>query len=342
MEYQAAMQPSYYGRGMRHSPKHKARKPARGHAQSGRRAGSLAVMEKFPLLQRPHKYASGGRLGVMEKFPILQRPHEYATGGRLAVMEKFPLLQRPHHYAYGGALKKRVGRGPLAAALGKIPLLGMIMGPIAEAFGKGRRSGRGACTPGDLGRAYSQAAMDAERHNVQILGRNWKAASVNFEPGRCRPSKVTYEYDDSDGGGLRRRKAHGGNVARNMRTARRVEHATGMHTVRGYTRSDGTRVKAHLSANPGVAAGGRMVHRALTRHAATATKRRHRVAPHVRRTASGLVAVKGHLAHGKGGSMLRAGLAMMGPRMKQAMTANLHPAARHYTGRGRAGLLSPA
>lgn len=222
------------------------------------------MMEKFPLLARPHRYAFGGGMLASLKKRIAASTRARAPSrksGALSVMEKFPVLSRPNQYGHGGRMHR--GRGPLAMALSKIPILGLIAGPIAEALGKGRRGGA------------------ARRHMVQ---------------GHTR-----------------------------------------------YTAHGPVRVRPHAAKNPAGAArsvGGALVRHAMTAHGATAGQGRHRVAPHVRHTAYGPVMVKGHYAHGKGGSMLRAGVAMMAPRMMRAMTANLHPSARHYVGRG--GLLMPA
>ena len=88
---------------------------------------------KWPLLSRPQKYHMGAGARSRRK------------GGALSVTGKWPLLSRPrvYHMGAGANLSRRRpahrGRGPISAVLGRIPLLGSFLGPIASLFGAGAR-----------------------------------------------------------------------------------------------------------------------------------------------------------------------------------------------------------
>lgn len=259
-------------------------------------AKGLAVLSKYPMLSRPHAYKHGsGMLAALRKRLAARgkvaRPAKVAKSrmaGGLAVLSKYPLLSRPHCYKYGSGMvgmgrKKRRGGGPYGDILGKIPLLGMLLGPITNAIERG-----------------------VTGHGVRTRGKHGKHSAK----GLLSPA-----------GGLHKVKGH----------VKRVHTSRGVKLVR---------VKAHKAAPKGYG----MVRQAMLKHAVTAPVRRHRVAAHVRHAKHGPVIVKSHLAHDKGGAMLRKGIAMMGPRMVRAMTkgrssisaARLHP--RHYA----RGLLRPA
>jgi hypothetical protein len=89
--------------------------PRRAHRRQMRiKGGSLSIMNKWPLLERSHRYACGGRIGrggslaVMNKWPLLERDHRYATGGRLLRGGNLPigplnkwLIGRADHTAKG-------------------------------------------------------------------------------------------------------------------------------------------------------------------------------------------------------------------------------------------------
>ena len=82
---------------------------ARRHAST--HGGALAVMAKFPLINRPFRYAHGGAASRRRtrRKPAVRHRH----GGSLATMAKFPLINRPFRYAHGGALRHRRPRRPL-------------------------------------------------------------------------------------------------------------------------------------------------------------------------------------------------------------------------------------
>lgn len=93
------------------------------------------------MLAALHRRRKGGATSHMGSFPLLQRPIRYAQGGKM-IKHLVPYVTRPSH---GGTLRPRHrrGRGPIADALSKIPLLGMLAGPLASAFGAGRIARRG-------------------------------------------------------------------------------------------------------------------------------------------------------------------------------------------------------
>jgi hypothetical protein len=97
-----------------------------------RGAKSRAAVKKL-LMSR----TAGGALAVMNKYPLLSRPHKYAHGGALAVMNKYPLLSRPHAYATGGRVKRR-GHGVKHTAAAVLSKLAESVGPaILAAHGQG-------------------------------------------------------------------------------------------------------------------------------------------------------------------------------------------------------------
>jgi hypothetical protein len=92
------------------------------------------------MLAALNRRRKGGAISHMGNFPLLQRPIRYAQGGKM-IKNLIPYITRA---TQGGTLRpKRRGRGPIADVLSKIPLLGMIAGPIASAFGAGRVARRG-------------------------------------------------------------------------------------------------------------------------------------------------------------------------------------------------------
>jgi hypothetical protein len=118
-----------------------------------RRTGrGLAVMGKWPLLSRPHRYRTGGashrvapHVRMTRNGPVHVRGHLAAgarrrTGRGLAVMGKWPLLSRPHRYRMGGA-SHRVAPHVRMTHRGPVHVRGHL------AAGARRRTGRGGPAP---------------------------------------------------------------------------------------------------------------------------------------------------------------------------------------------------
>lgn len=296
----------------------------RKRAAAKKRGMGLQHMGNFPLLQRPHVFAHGGartrvapHVRMTQAGPMVVRGHMRAPAGSgLSHMGNFPLLQRPHAYAMGGARRRPAarkaavkGRGILGSLFGGIPLIG----PLIQKIGLGRR------TRGGVRRNRRGGAAPRSPHAMlQMLQQQLHRGVQQRMPGTPMPRMMgPHRMAPAMARGLLAPAGGRRHPAPHLVRAHQAISKLGMpFTVRGHA------AKGLLSPAGGLLspagglfglgllspAGGRRPRARAARGLlspaggfagmgllASGAKRAHRVKPHIRVTAAGLVRVKGHV-----------------------------------------------